>query len=274
MVSTTSADSNWFHANGADLWHERIGSGRAIVLVHAGIADSRMWDPQVAAFSGDHLVLRYDMRGFGQSSIPPKPYSHHNDLTALIQALDIQDAMVIGASYGGNVAAEFTLEHPESVRALILVNSLVGMAQPSPGLLDGWNAVNAAMDAGAIDHAVELETRMWIDGPQRSPDEVDPELRAKVTAMNAALFARIDEQEAAEEQELDPEALGRLPEIQVPTLIIVGELDQLDAMVSADALVAGIPGARKVTIPDAAHLSSMERPATFNRIVRDFLDSL
>ena len=92
--------------------------------------------------------------------------------------------------------------------------------------------------------------------------------------MNAELFARADEQDAAEEQEREPEPLERLGEIQVPTLVVVGELDQPDAMISADALVAGIPTARKVTIPNAAHLPSMERPEEFNLVVREFIESL
>ena len=115
---------------------------------------------------------------------------------------------------------------------------------------------------------------MWVDGPKRSSDQVDPHLRESVTTMNAELFARAEEQDAAEEQDLEPEPLERLGEIQVPTLVVVSEFDQPDAMVSADALVAGNPSARKVTIPDAAHLPSMERPGEFNRIVREFIESL
>ena len=147
--------------NGARIWYEAIGTCPPLVLVHAGIANSRMWDPQVEEFSRDHLVLRYDMRGFGRSSIPPEPYAHRDDLLVLLDTCEIRNAILVGASYGGNVAIEFALEHPEMVRALILVNSLVGMETPSEGLRAGWGAVNAAMNAGDLQQAVGVETQMW-----------------------------------------------------------------------------------------------------------------
>ena len=273
-MATSSAGSRRIDVNGATLHCETAGAGDAIVLVHSGITDSRMWDAQIEPLTRDHLVVRYDMRGFGRSTIPPEPFAHHDDLFGLFHALDLGPSVLIGASYGGDVAAAFAIEHPELIQALVLVNSLVGMAEPSAGLRDGWRAVNAAMENEDVEHAVELETRMWVDGPRRTPSEVDKELREQVNAMNAAIFARADEQDAAEERELEPPAVERLSEIRVPALVVVGELDQPDAMVSAATLVAGIPHARKVTIPNAGHLPSMERPAQFNRILLDFLADL
>jgi pimeloyl-ACP methyl ester carboxylesterase len=267
----TSNPSRHIEINGTRLWHEVTGDGPPLVLVHAGICDARMWDPQVATLSIDHRVVRYDLRGYGQSSIPPEPFAHHDDLAGLFAALGIERAVVVGASYGGNVAAAFTLEHPDRVRALVLVNSLVGMERPSDGLRAGWDAVNTAMDAGDVARAIAIETEMWVDGPLRAPEDVDRDLRESVTAMNAAIFARADEVDAAEERGIEPEARERLGEIRVPTLVVTGALDQPDALASAGTLIAGIPNARGVTIPDAAHLPSMERPGAFNRIVRGFL---
>ncbi|MDQ4044313.1 MAG: alpha/beta fold hydrolase [Chloroflexota bacterium] len=269
-----SFETHRIEASGAQLHCETAGSGDPVVLVHSGITDSRMWDAQIEPFSQDHLVVRYDLRGFGRSTIPPAPFAHHDDLFALFGTLGLGPSVVIGASYGGNVAASFAIEHPEAVRALVLVNTLAGMQSPSEGLRAGWRAVNAEMDAGNVEGAVEVETRLWVDGPERSPAEVDPELRDRVTAMNAAIFARMDEQEAAEERELEPPIVERLSEITAPTLVIVGELDQPDALDSADTLVVGIPHARRASIPNAAHLPNMERPETFNRIVAEFIASL
>ena len=115
---------------------------------------------------------------------------------------------------------------------------------------------------------------MWVDGPARAPEDVDPAVRERVRVMDTDLFARVAEQEEASEGDLDPPASARLSEIRVPTLVIVGEEDQPDALASADALASGIAGARKAAIPDAAHLPSMERPAEFNRIVLDFIRDL
>lgn len=260
--------------NGASLHVETTGTGDPIVLVHAGIADARMWDPTVPAFAPDHRVIRYDMRGYGRSTIPPLPFAHHNDLAAIFDGLALDPAVVIGASYGGEVAATFAIEHPELVRGLVLVNTLAGMREPSAQLRAGWRAVDDEMDRGNVSGAVEIETRMWVDGPRRQPEEVDPDLRRRVTTMNAAIFARIDEVEAAEERELDPPVVDRLGEIGAPTLVIVGTLDQPDAIASAEMLAAGIPNASMATIPDAAHQPSMERPDVFNRTVRQFLATL
>lgn len=271
---TASEISRHLTLNGASIWCEATGAGTPIVLVHAGICDARMWDPQVSELSADHRVVRYDLRGFGRSSIPPSPFAHHADLQALCEALDLPPAVLVGASYGGNVATEFTLEHPARVRALVLVNSLVGMETPSPGLRAGWTAVNNAMDSGDVPGAVEIESQMWVDGPHRWPSEVDPRLREAVTTMNAAIFARAEEIEAAQEQELEPEARERLGEIGVPTLVVAGTLDQPDAAASADALVTGIRNARLATIDDTAHLPSLERPEVFHQILREFLAAL
>lgn len=260
--------------NGARIHVESTGEGDPIVLVHAGIADARMWDPTVPALAGDHRVVRYDMRGYGRSTIPPQPFAHHDDLAALFEALKLGPAVVIGASYGGEVATALAIEHPELVRGLVLVNTLAGMREPSEQLRAGWRAVNAAMDRDDVSGAVEIETQMWVDGPHRQPAEVDPELRQQVTAMNASIFARIDEVNAAEEREPDPLIVNRLGEIAAPTLVIVGMLDQPDAVASADTLAAGIPGATLVRIDDATHLPSMERPEAVNRAVRRFLAGL
>lgn len=260
--------------NGAELHVETAGAGEPVVLVHAGITDSRMWEPQVEHLAPAHHVVRYDLRGFGRSTIPPEPFAHHEDLIALFDTLGLGPAIVVGASYGGEVAAAFTLEHPELVRGLVLVNTLAGMREPSEELRAGWRAVNAEMEEGNVEAAVEIESRMWIDGPHRTPGAVDASLRERVTAMNAAIFARMDEQEAAEERELDPPVVDRLAEIAAPTLIVVGTLDQPDALASAETLAAGIPNARRETIPDAAHLPSLERPDVFNRLLAESMGSL
>ena len=124
-------------------------------------------------------------------------------------------------------------------------------------------------EAGDIAGAVEYELRMWVDGPDRGPDAVDPEMRERVREMNAALFTRDDD--AGEEIPLDPPAAERLAEISAPTLIVYGDKDVMDVRQAAGPLAAAIPGARLAVIPDAAHLPQMERPEVFNEIVLGFL---
>lgn len=273
-VNIAASSGGFANILDADLYYETSGNGQPIVLIHAGIADCRMWDAQWNAFTREHSVVRYDLRGFGQSTIPPVAFSHREDLAALLRVLGIPTCVLVGASFGGNVATEFAIAYPDAVGALILVNSLVGMREPSSGLRAGWAAVDAAVAAGDLNAGVEVELKMWVDGPRRAPDQVDGAVRERVRVMNTALFHRMEEQETADEQDFDPPARDRIGEIQAPTLVIVGEMDQPDALSSADTITSTVAGARKVTIPNAAHLPSMERPAEFNRIVLEFIDTL
>lgn len=262
------------HHNGADLYAEAIGSGPPILLIHSGVTDSRMWDDLWAPLATNHTVIRYDLRGHGRSTIPPTPYAHHSDARAILDAWEIDRAMVIGASMGGGVALDLALTCPDRVAGLVLINTLAGMDTPSPELRAGWDAVNAAWEAGDLDGATELELRMWVDGPFRQPHDVDLTVRERVRAMDRALLARAAEQEAAEELDLDPPTRDRLGDIRCPVLLLVGLLDLPDALVSATTLEAALPTVRRVDIPGAAHLPSMERPAAVESAMATFLANL
>jgi pimeloyl-ACP methyl ester carboxylesterase len=118
---------------------------------------------------------------------------------------------------------------------------------------------------------VEIELGMWVDGPFRKAGDIDQVIRERVRVMDTALLHRAAEQELAEERELDPPLRDRLGEIPVPALVLAGALDMPDAHTSAELLAARIPNATRITITDAAHLPSMERPEEFERLVFDFL---
>lgn len=258
-------------ANGARFHVAEAGEGPVIVLVHSGITDADMWDAQVEVLAVDRRVVTYDLRGFGRSTIPAAGYAHHDDLLALLDVLDVESATFVGASFGGEVVLAFAIEHPDRVDALVLVNTLAGVTDLSPELRSGWRAFEAAVEAGRFDDAVEIELRMWVDGPHRAASEVDAGVRERVRMMDAALLRRAAEQEAATERELDPPVLERLGEITAPTLVVVGGLDLRDALVSANVLVSSIPGAQRIDIPNAAHLPSLERPDEFNAAMLAFL---
>ena len=257
--------------NGARLYYEATGDGHPLVLIHAGICDSRMWDEQVPVFSQHFRVIRYDVRGFGRSRMPNGPFAHHHDLHALLDCLEVKQAHIVGVSMASAIAAEFALEYPTMVSALVLVASGIGSA-PSAEVMRCWEEAEAAAKAGDIARAVELELRLWVDGRGRTPKQVDPQVREQVRVMNTGNFANTNE--GAEPQRLDPPASARLGDIHVPTLIIYGDLDVPDVLESADILAKGITGAQKVVMHGTAHLPSMEQPDVFNRIVMRFLDSL
>ena len=258
--------------DGVPLWYEVTGQGHPLVLVHAGIADARMWAPQVAAFAASFRVIHFDQRGYGRSGAAPGDFAPHEDLGALLAALGVRRAHLVGASMGGGVALDLALADPALVSALVLVGSGPNGLPASAGLRAQWAAVDAAYEAAGLDAAVELELRMWVDGPGRGPDAVDPAVRERVREMNAAIFAREAAQDAeAQPQPLRPPAADRLAEVRAPTLVVVGAADQPDKLAAAALMAARIPNARKVVVPDTAHLPSLERPEAFNRLLHAFL---
>jgi 3-oxoadipate enol-lactonase len=266
--SNVQGESGIADVNGARIAYDVAGSGRPVLLLHAGIGDRRMWDAQVPAFAEHFTVIRYDARGFGETRKPDEPFSPYQDAIALLDHLGFPRAHVVGVSMGSQTAIEAAVAAPERVSALVAVAARTGMPV-SPTLRAGWDRVNELYEAGDIPGAVEYELRMWVDGPDRSVDAVDPEMRERVREMNAALFVRDDE--AGEEIPLDPPAAERLAEISAPTLIVYGDKDVIDVRQAAGPLAAAIPDARLAVIPDAAHLPQMERPELFNEIVLGFL---
>jgi len=230
-----------------------------------------MWDDQFSVFAQHYKVIRYDLRGFGKSAMPPGLFSSHEDVAGLLNFLNVEKAYVIGQSFGGYVAIDFTLAHPGMVDALVLGAPNVSGYEPSSEEIQRFCAEEEdALNRGDLAGATELNLRMWVDGPNRTPDQVNPTVRERVREMQLFAFS-LPEPEDVEEQPLTPPAITRLAEIRVPTLIIIGGQDVPEFLKISDIIAAGITGAKKVIIPGVAHLPNMEKPAEFNRIVLDFL---
>ena len=254
--------------NGARIAYDVAGSGPAVLLLHAGIGDRRMWNAQVPAFAEHFTVIRFDARGFGETRKPDAPFAPYADAIALLDHFGISRAHFVGVSMGSQTAIEAAIAEPERVSALVAVAARTG-TPVSSALRAGWDRVNELYEAGDIAGAVEYELRMWVDGPDRGPDAVDPEIRERLREMNAALFTRDDD--AGEEIPLDPPVSERFAEISAPTLIVFGDKDVMDVRQAAAPLTTAIQGARLAVIPDAAHFPQMERPELFNEIVLGFL---
>jgi 2-hydroxy-6-oxonona-2,4-dienedioate hydrolase len=276
MADTNNVTTGYADVNGAKLYYEVVGEGHPLVFLHAGIANLHMWDDQTRAFRDRYRVIRFDHRGFGQSSAPAGPASIPDDVYGMLTFLNVDKAYVVGCSMGGGAALDFTLAHPEMVDGLVLVGPGVSGAPFEDD--DATKALEeemiAAANAGDFDKANELEMREWVDGVGRTPDQVDPAFRAKASAMNRALYDHHEEMNAIEWQQADPPAYPRLESVAAPTLVIVGDRDLPGIQQAVDALAARIPGARKVVMRDTAHLPSMELPDQFNQILGDFLSSL
>jgi 3-oxoadipate enol-lactonase len=249
------------------------GSGLPLVLVHAGVADRRMWDSQWAAFTASRRAVRYDARGYGETLPPSGPWSHHADLLELLDELAIRRAHLVGASMGAGIVVEATLAQPSLVASLVVAppgGALYGTA--TDDLRSVWHEEIEALDRGDVDAAVEVNLRAWVDGNGRSPDAVDPAIRSFVGRMQRDAFELPEwDPEGAPETELEPPAHARLAEIECPTLVLIGELDQAASRGAADRMASTVPGVVTVAWPDAAHMLNLEHPAEFERLVLDFV---
>jgi 3-oxoadipate enol-lactonase len=255
--------------------YDRAGpTGRTpIVLIHAGVADRRMWDPQWPLLTADRDVLRLDLRGFGESvQLPAGPLSPVDDLLDCLDHAGVDRCHLVGASFGAGVAVEAALVRPSLVASLFL--SAPGgwlIAEATPQLREFFTAEGSALADGDLDAAVEANLRWWVDGPHRAPGTVAAAIREKVAAMQRLGFELTRTWDEVTEAELDPPALERLSEVNVPTLVLVGAQD-IDAIVDTAAQVtAGLPQARLVEWPDVAHLPSLERPDDFLTLLRQWL---
>jgi 3-oxoadipate enol-lactonase len=256
----------------SELYREQAGEGPPVVLVHEAIADSRMWDPQWRSFPEAHRTFRYDLRGFGRSPIESGVFSHARDLVALLDGLGLEHTALVGGSLGGRVALEVAVEQPERVGKLVLMDPGLPGFDWSPETEAGWEEEEAALERGELEHAVEVNLRMWVDGPGRSPDDVDPAVREQVREMQRRAFElQVPLGDRAREELLVPDVSERLDEVQASTLVLTGAEDQPDMQSIADLLVEGIPDARRATIAGAAHIPSLEQPDEFDRLVLDFL---
>jgi 3-oxoadipate enol-lactonase len=257
--------------NGARIHYRRSGFGFPVMFLHAGVADSRMWEPQAAGLAKHFDVIAPDRRGYGDSELPAEPWSPVADVLGLMDALGLRDAPhLVGCSIGGMLAIDFALEHPDRVSKLVLVGAGVGGLRDDAKYKHLYAEVVAAEDAHDLVALNEAEARLWLDGPGRPHGHVDKRLRDLFLDMNGRALR--SDFESAPQQELEPPAAGRLGEIKSPTLVVVGDADLPPVHETADLLVSKIHRARKVVIHDAAHLPNLEHPDKFNHLLLDFLN--
>jgi 3-oxoadipate enol-lactonase len=223
-----------------------------IVLVHAGVGDSRMW-------AGLDLpgAMTYEMRGFGETPMPPEgSFSHAADLEAAIGQGPVS---LVGASYGGLVCLELAARRPDLVTGLVLLDAALPDHPWSEAVAGYGEREEQLVDQGELRAAAELTADFWL---------ADPAPRERVVEMQERAY---ELQVDAGSREIEPETIP-LGRIRARTLVVVGELDKPDLHVIADRLVAEIPGARRHVIEGAGHLPALERPAETARLVREFLD--
>ncbi len=257
--------------NGAKIYYEVAGEGQPFLMVHAGIASKSMWDDQFDFFAQKYKVVRYDMRGFGQSLPIANDYQRHEDIRALLDFLKIDHAYLMGCSMGGGACMNFALEYPDRADALIMVGSGPGgfsYDDWSPSPLD--EEMDVAFQKGDLERVNELAMRIFVDGTGRTPDQVNPALRKKVYDMN--MIALRNGSLLGNDVALATPAAQRLGELQLPVLVVMGDLDEEYIFKAADFMMANIPNVHKIVMHGTAHLPNMEFPTEFNAHVQAFLD--
>lgn len=238
----------------------------AIVFIHGGYGDRRVWDASFDAFADEYFVIRYDHRGFGGSAFPVQPYAADADVIAILDSQGVERAHLVGSSMGGMLALDVALTHPARVATLTLVSSGPGGFPVPEAERESIRAVFTAASTRGPDAAIEL----WLAHPTVAVSSKDPVVGPRLRAM-VAENSRIFAIKNWPTMRLDPPANRRLGEVAIPTLVIVGEQDTAYVRSAAAAAAEGIPGAALVTIPGADHLPQLVAPEAFNAELRGFL---
>src|SRR5579862_1205636 len=255
--------------NGTKLYYEDTGHGAAVVLIHGLCLSCRMWDSQLDSLVDRFRVIRYDVRGFGESAVPDKPFRHADDLRALLDYLDVPRAHIVGLSMGGRIALQHAVLYPEQCRSLVLVDSAIDGFDWN----ENWSVSLDAIRACAHRGGAKAANRMWLGHELFATARENPECAPKLTEIVEADSGWIWLHDALA-QGIDPPARMRLAEIRVPALVIVGKRDLPDFHAIANILVAEIPGAARVEMPGVGHMSNMEDPTAFNELLLGFLPAV
>lgn len=261
--------------NGANFLYEIEGAsdGPALVLIHAGIASLRMWEPLVGALEATHRLLRYDTRGFGRTSTDDVEFSDVDDLVAVMDATGIDTATLIGASRGGRIAIDAAVEHPARVRGLVTIGSTPS-GFPDTELTerenDLFDELDALLAAERYDELYRREAELWAVGPTRDVVEVDEHFLQLAYALNAENVRHVTD--TATPRPIEPPAYDRTVDIEVPALIVIGEHDLSNEMAASEYLMTTLPDSTEARFPDSAHLPSVEHPDEFARILAGWLD--
>jgi pimeloyl-ACP methyl ester carboxylesterase len=274
-MSTAKVDS-------IELYYEEKGSGDPLLLIMGLAADSTAWMFQVPDFAKRYRTVTFDNRGVGRSSKPPGPYTIHlmaDDAAALLDALDVRRAHVLGVSMGGMIAQELAIRHPERVRGLILACTF-----PEPDAdVERQREFGMQQFGGTVTASGEMQIDLTALDPLMffqhllprvfNQSFIDTELPRLMQLFAGALqygfsMEAILGQVAAV---MGHRATDRLHQIKAPTLVITGDADLLISPGNSDVLARSIPGAKLVKVPGGSHGFNLETPEVFNRHVLDFL---
>ncbi len=230
--------------------HEVAGDGEPLLLLHSGVCDMRMWDPQWRACGAEHQVLRCDLRGYGGSPVPAERWVDADDVAELLDHLGIDRARVVGSSYGGRVALELAAGRPKRVTGLFLLCPAFRGLPLTPTAARFDAEETALLERGDISGAVELNVRTWL-GPA-----ADDATRERVHMMQRQAF----EMQLAAGDVPGPQMADVNPaRIDVPAVVVSGGHDMDHFQAIARHLARTMPRGQLLELPSTGHLPSLER---------------
>jgi 3-oxoadipate enol-lactonase len=257
---------NQLNSNNGSLWYAVAGDGDPVVFIHGFGLDSDMWAPQWPVFARTHRAIRCDLRGYGQSSMPEGPYSHAQDLLTLMDFLGGRPAHLVGLSMGGRYALRVAQAAPQAVRSLTLADTALDGHTWSDDWLQRWRPMSDAAKAGDIAAARQHWLRHSVFAPAFEQGPVAAALTAMVARYSGWHWRHRDPDAGP-----NPPIANVLSSLTVPTLMIVGERDLPDFQNIAQRLAMGLPDVQLRTISGVGHMSNMEAPEEFNRLVLEHL---
>jgi len=256
-------------ANGIDINYEIEGDGPVVTFSHSLACNLSMWDEQVRALKGRYRVLRFDTRGHGQSGAPAGAYTLEqlsDDLKALLDGLGIAATHFVGLSMGGMIGQVFALKHPAMVQSLVLCDTTSRYPAAAAPI---WEDRIKAVGAKGMEPMVAPTLERWFTAPFRARrrdlmEQVGTMIRSTPAPGYIGCCHAIPKINVTE----------RLRDVRCPALVIVGEEDPGTPVDMARDIHAALPAAELAILARASHLSNLEQPGEFNRVLGGFLDKL
>lgn len=259
--------------NGVELCYQAAGSGTPVILIHGHPFDHSMWDPQIAAFSNDYLVITPDLRGYGKSSLPDPANTRFEDYaTDVIQLADylgVNSFHLGGLSMGGQIIMEIYRQAPSRVKSLILADTFASLDTPEAKQARDEGAKRLEKE-GMDGYANESIYKMLKSDHVASMPEVSGHVLKMMKATSPVAAATAMRTRSGRIDYLNQV----LPKITVPTLIIVGRQDEFTPVAKAEEMQQKLQNSQLVVIEDAGHMPNLEHPDEFNSIVLNFLKSM
>ncbi len=268
-MATTS-----IRAGRADLHVLDVGAGPPVVMLHPDGVDSRVWDlAMTSLLRGGRRVVAYDRRGGGRSTWQAEPFSHVDDLVTVLDALQLDAVVLVGAGQGAGIALDTALSHPGRVTGLVLVCPVVPGAPadgqpPEPHEERLLSAIDELQSFGDLDGISRYQARLHLDGSMQPQMRVQDPARRLFLTMSRATLGAADAGPVHEREPVWP----RLVDVGQRTLVLTGRHDLSSVRRQADALADWLPDSLRWEFPRSAHLPMLDDPTTFARIVDEYLD--